>query len=232
MTQSFLCYRVLRVAKHPWCHGEDLPQPVHLPRGHHRLRQDLGHLQVSASGVLPQSCIQVSLLALLPHRRVKGIGHHRCYGDLYLGGRHHRLWIAFVEDTTASTYDLCTTHGKISLCKNRFHMFTWLLRIPNTFIYMSIRVAQDHNKTAAWDTTSSMPSWSRREDPAATTQHRSFSFICILNCLELSNLLSWVVDLISLSIIVNLNVLLLCIYSYIFCQFWRFPVRGGSQIRQ
>jgi hypothetical protein len=34
------------------------------------------------------------------------------------------LWIAFVEDTAASTYDFHATHGKTSLCKNRFHMFT------------------------------------------------------------------------------------------------------------
>jgi hypothetical protein len=34
------------------------------------------------------------------------------------------LWIAFIEDTTASTYDFNATHGKINLCKNRFHMFT------------------------------------------------------------------------------------------------------------
>jgi hypothetical protein len=33
------------------------------------------------------------------------------------------LWIASVEDT-ASTYNFHTTHGKTSLCKNRFHIFT------------------------------------------------------------------------------------------------------------
>jgi hypothetical protein len=34
------------------------------------------------------------------------------------------LWIAFVEEDAASTYDFDVTHGKISLYKNRFHMFT------------------------------------------------------------------------------------------------------------
>jgi hypothetical protein len=38
MTQSLLCYRVLRVPKHPCCRGEDLPQPVDLPCGRHHLR--------------------------------------------------------------------------------------------------------------------------------------------------------------------------------------------------
>jgi hypothetical protein len=34
------------------------------------------------------------------------------------------LWIASVEDTAALTYDFHSTHGKTSLCKNRFRMFT------------------------------------------------------------------------------------------------------------
>jgi hypothetical protein len=68
------------------------------------------------------------------------------------------LWIAYVEDTAASTYDFHATHGKSSLCKNRFCMFTGLLHIPNMFIYMSFRVAQDHNKAKGRDTTSSTPS--------------------------------------------------------------------------
>jgi hypothetical protein len=33
------------------------------------------------------------------------------------------LWIAYVEDT-ASTYDFHATHGKTSLCQNRFDMLT------------------------------------------------------------------------------------------------------------
>jgi hypothetical protein len=33
------------------------------------------------------------------------------------------LWIASMEDTT-STFDFHATHGKTSLCKNRFRMFT------------------------------------------------------------------------------------------------------------
>jgi hypothetical protein len=107
------------------------------------------------------------------------------------------LWIASVEDTAALTYDFDDTHSKTSLYKNRFCMFTWLLRISNTFIYMSFRVAQDHNKAAGRDTTSSMTSWTQQEDLAATMQRRSFSFIYILNCLKLSNLfcfhLSWTI---------------------------------------
>jgi hypothetical protein len=67
MTRSLLCYRVLRVARLPRCPGEDLPQPVHLPRGCHCLWQDSGRLQVQVSNALPQSLIQVSRPALLPH---------------------------------------------------------------------------------------------------------------------------------------------------------------------
>jgi hypothetical protein len=34
------------------------------------------------------------------------------------------LWIASIEDTIASIDDFHATHGKTSLCKNRFHIFT------------------------------------------------------------------------------------------------------------
>jgi hypothetical protein len=50
MTRSFLCYRVLREVRHPWCCGKDLSQPVDLPRVRHRLRQASGHHTVQASG--------------------------------------------------------------------------------------------------------------------------------------------------------------------------------------
>jgi hypothetical protein len=66
MTQSFLCYMLLRVARHPRCSGQDLPQLVHLPRGWHHLQQDSGCLRVQATGVHPYSHIQVSLEALSP----------------------------------------------------------------------------------------------------------------------------------------------------------------------
>jgi hypothetical protein len=76
---------------------------------------------------------------------------------------------------------------------------------------MSLEAAQDHNKAVGRDTTTSTPSWTPPEDPAAMTRQHSFSFICILNCLDLSNnclelsnlfyfLLSWTI----------LNILLLC----------------------
>jgi hypothetical protein len=57
MTRSLWCYRVLRVAQHPRCRGEDLPQRVDLPRGRHHLRQDSVSLQVQTSGALPHSRI-------------------------------------------------------------------------------------------------------------------------------------------------------------------------------
>jgi hypothetical protein len=53
ITRYLLCCRVLRVARHPRCRGDDLLQPVHLLRGCHHLRQDSSRLQVQASGALP-----------------------------------------------------------------------------------------------------------------------------------------------------------------------------------
>jgi hypothetical protein len=65
---------------------------MHLLRGYHRLRQDYGRLQAQASSVLLYSHIQVSLLVLQPHRRVRGTGHSRRRGELPLEGmRRHRL---------------------------------------------------------------------------------------------------------------------------------------------
>jgi hypothetical protein len=55
------------------------------------------------SRVRPYSRIQASLEATA-HRR-------RC-GDLHLGAGADALWIAFVGDNTASTYDFHVTHGK------------------------------------------------------------------------------------------------------------------------
>jgi hypothetical protein len=43
-----------------------------------------------------------------------------------------------------------------------FTFLTCLFRIPNTFIYMSFKVAQDHNKAAGRDMTLSMTSSNRR----------------------------------------------------------------------
>jgi hypothetical protein len=108
MTQSLLCYRVFKVVRHPQCHGEDLPQLVDLPRGCHRLRYDSGRLQVHASRALP-SRIQVSIPALLPHRRVKVTDCHHYHGELHLEGRHHcPLWITSVEDTALAYFHATT----------------------------------------------------------------------------------------------------------------------------
>jgi hypothetical protein len=100
---------------------------------------------------------------------------------------------------------------------------------------MSFRAAQDHNKVAGRDTTSSMASSTRQEDPAATTWHRSscFDFACRsfsfgfpsheLHCLK-------VVELVSVSLVINYLVdLIMClIISYlnnipVYCAYF-----GGS----
>jgi hypothetical protein len=97
------------------------------------------------------------------------------------------------------------------------------------FIYISLRAAQDHNKAAGRDTSSSIASSTRREDPAATTRRRSscFAFACRsfnfgfpsheLHCLK-------VVQLISVSLVVNYLVyLIICViiccvnYIRIYC---------------
>jgi hypothetical protein len=52
----------------------------------------------------------------------------------------HRLWLASIEVTAASTYDFHATHGKKLLRNPNTHPF----HIPNMYIYMSFRVAQDH----------------------------------------------------------------------------------------
>jgi hypothetical protein len=44
---------------------------------------------------------------------------------------------------------------------------------------MSFKVAHDHNKAVGQDTTSSMASSTRREDPTATTRHRSCSLLSL-----------------------------------------------------
>jgi hypothetical protein len=151
--------------------------------------------------------IQVSLEALLPHKWVRGTVHHRRCGDLHLEGRCH-LWTTSVEGTITSTYNFHATHGKTSLCKNRFRMFTWLLRIPNTFIYMSFRAAQDRNKVVGRDMTSSMPYSTWREDPVATTWHHSSVFLSLAIVLGLFSL---VVNYIVLSYRTSLVV------NYIYC---------------
>jgi hypothetical protein len=46
-------------------------------------------------------------------------------------------------------------------------------------IYMSFRAAQDHNKAAGRDTTSSTASSTRWKDPAATTWRHSHSLLSL-----------------------------------------------------
>jgi hypothetical protein len=87
-------------------------------------------------------------------------------------------------------------------------------------IYMSFRVAQDHNKAAGRDTTLSMPSSTRWEELAATTRRHSscFAFACHsfgfgFACRELYCLK--VVELILLLLVVNYVVDLMMCVNYI-----------------
>jgi hypothetical protein len=110
-------------------------------------------------------------------------------------------------------------------------MFTWLLRIPNTSIYMSFKVAQDHNKAAGRDTTLLTPSSTRWEDLTTTTWRRSsyFAFICRsfdfgfayreLYCLK-------VVELVLFLLVVNYVVDLMMCVNYIGAVWF---IRGASK---
>jgi hypothetical protein len=115
MTQSFLRYRLLRVAKHPRCSREDLLQPMHLPRGRHCLQQDSSYLW---SRLLASAPIVVSSSAWRPSSPIDGSG--LLADDAIVGISTWRagaaaLWIASVEDTTASTYDFHATHYKTNI---------------------------------------------------------------------------------------------------------------------
>jgi hypothetical protein len=123
---------------------------VHLPHSCHLLWQYSSHhrLRVQPSGVLPTP---VSRSAWSHSSPTDGSGElvvADAVGISTWRAGAPTLWITSVEDIAASTYDFHATHSKTSICKNRFHMFTWLIRIPNTYIYMSFKVAQDHNKAA------------------------------------------------------------------------------------
>jgi hypothetical protein len=76
MTQSLLCYRVFRVARHPRCRGEDLPLLVDLSHGHHRCGRLLATFRYRLLAPSPHTRIQVSLLALLPHNWDRVTGCH------------------------------------------------------------------------------------------------------------------------------------------------------------
>jgi hypothetical protein len=124
MTRSFLCYRLLRVARHPRCSGEDLPQPVHLPRGRHRLQQESGRLRVQSSSVRPHSHIQVSLPALLTHKRVRGTGHRGAMGISTWRAGAAALWIASIENTVASTYNFAFLTRSFTCLSGRLRITT------------------------------------------------------------------------------------------------------------
>jgi hypothetical protein len=139
-TQSLLCYRVLRVVRHPWCRGEVLLQPADLPRGRHHLWQASGRHTVQASGALP---IAVSSSVFQHSSPTVGSG-LLATADA-MGNSTWRVGIitlcnASVEDIV-STYFLAT-HGKTNLCKfnpniddllifmkTRFLKYTWLICI-------------------------------------------------------------------------------------------------------
>jgi hypothetical protein len=97
MAQSLLCFRDLR-------------------HGRHRLRQASGCQQVQASGTLPHSRIQVSLLTPPPPTTGPGLlAIADAMGSFTWRAGATTHWIASMDDTT-STYFLAT-HGKTSLCK-------------------------------------------------------------------------------------------------------------------
>jgi hypothetical protein len=104
---------------------------------------------------------------------------------------------------------------------------------------VSFRVAHDH-KAAGRDTTLSMPSSTRREDPTAMTRHRSHS---LLSLAVVSVLVSLVMNYIVIELILldmcdelYCHKLVFLVMNYIVHSneylFWRHPGQGGSQKRQ
>jgi hypothetical protein len=99
--------------------------------------------------------------------------------------------------------------------------------VANTSIYMSFRAAQDHNKAACRDMTLSMASSTWREDPTATTCHRSSVLLLLV---KVAILVSLVVnyslkvgELVSVLLVVNYvldlmmcMILLLCIIYHVY----------------
>jgi hypothetical protein len=67
------CYRVLRLAKHLWCRGEDRQKPGNLLRGHRLHLQDYVHRRLE---VQDSSRLHVSLIRLLHHNRAWDSGRH------------------------------------------------------------------------------------------------------------------------------------------------------------
>jgi hypothetical protein len=83
-------------------------------------------------------------------------------------------------------------------------------------IYMSFRVAQDHNKAVSRDTTSSTATSTQQEDPVATTRRHSSCFA--FSCHSLSfgfpsrELHCQVVELVSVLLVINYLVdLMMCV---------------------
>jgi hypothetical protein len=67
------------------------------------------------------------------------------------------LWITSMKNT-AWTYDFHATHGKTSLYKNRYRMFTYYFAYLTCSFTCLFRVTQDHNKAPGRDMTSLTPS--------------------------------------------------------------------------
>jgi hypothetical protein len=89
------------------------------------------------------------------HRRV----------DLHQEGMHHRALARLIL-------------GHTTTVRNYFIILTHPFRIPNTFIYIFFRAAQD-DKAAGRDTTLLTPSSTRQDNPAATMWCRSRSLFSL-----------------------------------------------------
>jgi hypothetical protein len=85
--------------------------------------------------------------------------------------------------------------------RNYFTILTRSFCIPSTSLYMSFRVAQDYNKVASRDKTSSTVSSTRPDDPTAMMRHhnRSLLLLAVVSVL-VSRVINYiVVDLVFLS---------------------------------
>jgi hypothetical protein len=136
-----------------------------------------------ATSVRSYSRIQVSLEDLLSHRRVRTTGRHHRRGNLHLEGRCccRRGDPPFGSPPLRTSPLRPMTFTPPTVCLLDYFAFLICpFRIPNTYIYTSFRVAQDHNKAMGQDMTLLMTSSTRQEDPTATMLCHSsyFAFAC------------------------------------------------------
>jgi hypothetical protein len=139
----FLYDKLLTVARHPCRSGQDLPHPVHLPRGHYRLRQDSGRLWVQAFWVPPVQPYPGQPGGHPPPQIGQGY-----WPPLPLGSLPGGQPLPPFGSPPLRSLLLRPMTSTPPMVRNYFAILTRPFCILNTFIYMSFRAAQDHKATS------------------------------------------------------------------------------------